>query len=272
MNFQYLIKSIDIDCIKHEGNSFSFDISESFRYKETYDRIQKGLFTKSYEWRRRIDTDESFDIKQMKEFEGSLQALPEGITYSKKIDIEKDGTANSQPGILGSVAYKTLKARFTIHVSEQYSSKMAKKGILYEGRPIILKDRVFIDVSEEKLYPEAVQFKNKLMASYRNIVKDAYVDLQTINVSRSEVSAWINNLGGYPQKITIVDYEKYGMMPLRSDFQIYGFAMALAEYGAEKSTNSEHYYLKCHYGENSLSDVDLEKVIIPPARPKLKEW
>ena len=250
MNKVYDMSFLIRECFEHGGDSF--DVEESFSWSEEY-RPKKILFC-GYEWALSGPGRFYGYYDRMVEFENTLKALSPGISYTRRDILKRDWSRAKPKGPFDS-EYRYYETQFVIHVSKNYSSSIVDSA----GR-----SRTYIcnDLDANTL-SRAYAFKSKVICKYPDLIKDLYSDYL-----RGADKITKDGAGGeYCSRPLVCTYSKYGLKPLKEDFQILGVALAVTELGSYDLNDAE--YLELVLWEGSY--VHISK-IVKCIKPKLSEW
>lgn len=168
--------------------------------------------------------------------------LPWGITYTTETRKLK-----SLPTFVDTryFEHENYETDFFVHVSDEYAMSLVKrKG---GGRIIILPD------IPTQTMNEAIKFKDNIEAKYSEII-EPFFDTNSGSTALLEYDGFYDGVG----------FSYIKMKPLEYDYQLWGMAMAYAQYKLKLLKDNEFYIIDTDGNDKityvSISKYEIEKV------------
>lgn len=263
-----LLQEINQQCIRNNGNSFTFIPLgwTNFYVTEYYDK--KGIFKKwvlsktasSFSFSN-LYQNEEFNNLTIELLRDMLSLLPEGITFKEQESVIHD----DREKYLNNRAYhsctRSITIQFEIIVSSMYSSPIAQNA----QKDIV----IHATTATASMLKEAYEFKNRIELSHADILSTIFNRIIEQNEPGFAVSMTAITLSSE----TSISFSNLGMQNIDELYKKYGLAVVLCERISEFYTHhGKNLKMELRIYSNSMDDRVFASVFRAKEPPVLKEW
>lgn len=247
--FDWLMVTLKEQCWRNAGKEFEWKLDPVY-YSEYY-VVEKSLLFK--EWKLRSTSGQD-DLDKLKK---RLAHLPKGITYRLQKEVISDDVTNAKERLYNSGSIYYMYTGF-ISVSAAFSQKewaeaKDKKVLTPQNFP-------------SRFVSNAESFKNRIFAKHSDILETLY-DAFKRGFCRIDSNGLTDGEDG-------CSFVRLNLKPLENDYEIFGLALAFAEYASKQLASNEKILIK---GDDNYKHFMGYrnfhiKVIECVAKPSLQEW
>lgn len=232
---QVSINEIRKECFKHNGSAFDIlDCDFEMKYEACAERQGFGYKWKLTKTSSCLTDWESIDRYEKDEIK---KRLPKGITYSrsgaKRGELHNTLEKPHKGDYLSDISEHVI---FTLHVSDKYATSMLETA---EG-----KRTFFYEYKELKpeVLKQTLEFRDRVLSAHSKVIEDAYDSYcKGSTLNKFGMCNPQDEFCDYAPAYKGVSFSKYGLKDLSEIYQLYGFAMAIAEYGIKDLASNQWY-------------------------------
>jgi len=267
-----LIREINQQCIKNNGNSFTFTPCGwgNLSVIEYYDK--KGIFKKwvlsktdsSFSFAH-IYQNNDFNNLTIEDLRKVLSHLPEGITFKEREAVTNDDRERYLNNRAFYSCTRSIRIQFELMISSMYSLPIAQKA----QKDIVIHSTKATD----SLLKEAYEFKNRIELSHAEILStilNEIIEDKEPSFSVSTTSIGLTNETGIP-------FSNLGMHNISELYKKYGLAIALCEkiskfYANQGKNLKMQLTIDLTIDSTIYPDIVFASVFRVKETPVLKEW